>query len=75
MGVSENKVPPYFGVLITSSLLFRVLYYGPLFSETYPRRPNITLDQMPERDVSQRVDAKELIRPWPFSGGLVGSNG
>ena len=25
---------PYFGVLIIRILLFRVLYYGPLFSET-----------------------------------------
>ena len=25
---------PYFGVLITRILLFRVLYWGPLFSET-----------------------------------------
>ena len=25
---------PYFGVLVTGILLFRVLYWGPLFSET-----------------------------------------
>ena len=33
MGVSEIRVP-YFGVLIIRILLFRVLYQGPLFSET-----------------------------------------
>ena len=33
MGVSEIRVP-YFGVLIIGVLLFRVLYWGPLFSET-----------------------------------------
>ena len=34
MGVSENSGAPYFGVLIIRILLFRVLYEGPLFSET-----------------------------------------
>ena len=30
---------PYFGVLIIRILLFRVLYWGPLFSETPPPPP------------------------------------
>ena len=34
MGVSEFLGVPYFGVLILRILLFRVLYWGPLFSET-----------------------------------------
>ena len=34
MGVSNNKGVPDFGVLIISILLFRVLHWGPLFSET-----------------------------------------
>ena len=34
LGVSENGGVPYFGVLIIRILLFRVLYWGPLFSET-----------------------------------------
>ena len=34
LGVSENKVYLYFGVLIIRILLFRVLSDGPLFSET-----------------------------------------
>ena len=34
MRVSENEGAPYFGVLIMGILLFRVLYSGPLFSET-----------------------------------------
>ena len=34
MGVSENWGTPYFGVLRIRILLFRVLYLGPLFSET-----------------------------------------
>ena len=34
MGVSNNKGVPYFGVLIMRILLFRVLHWGPLFSET-----------------------------------------
>ena len=33
MGVSENR-GTYLGVLIIRILLFRVLCYGPLFSET-----------------------------------------
>ena len=34
MGVSDNRGVPYFGVLIIRILLVRVLYLGPLFSET-----------------------------------------
>ena len=33
MGVSENRGVPYFRVLINRILLFRVLYWGPLFPE------------------------------------------
>ena len=32
-GFPKNRVP-YFGVLVIRVLLFRVLYLGPLFSET-----------------------------------------
>ena len=39
-GVSENTGLPYFGVLIIRILLCRVLYEGPLFSET-PIRVNV----------------------------------
>ena len=50
MGVSENRGVAYFGVLIIRILSFRVLYWGPLFSETPiytaimelgPERPSI----------------------------------
>ena len=34
MGVSENQGYLILGVLVTRILLFRVLYLGPLFSET-----------------------------------------
>ena len=34
MGVAENYGVSYFGVLIIRTLLFRVLYWGLLFSET-----------------------------------------
>ena len=34
MGVSENWGDLIFGVLIVRILLLRVLYHGPLFSET-----------------------------------------
>ena len=34
LGASENRGVPYFGVLTIRILLFRVLYEGPLFSET-----------------------------------------
>ena len=34
MGVSENKGYLNLGVLIIRILLFKVLYWGPLFSET-----------------------------------------
>ena len=34
MGVSEKLAVPYLGVLIIRITLFRVLYCGPLFSET-----------------------------------------
>ena len=40
-GVYKNMGLPYFGVLIIRILLFRALYWGPLFSETrifMPRR-------------------------------------
>ena len=30
----KNRGVPYFGVLIIGILLFRVLYWGPLFSQT-----------------------------------------
>ena len=33
-GSSENRGFPYFGALIIRILLVRVLYWGPLFSET-----------------------------------------
>ena len=33
LGVSENEGYLFWGVLIIRILLFRVLYYGPLFSE------------------------------------------
>ena len=34
MGLSENKGVPSFGVRLIRILRFRVLYRGPLFSET-----------------------------------------
>ena len=34
MGVFRKLEVPYFGILIVRILLFRVLYEGPLFSET-----------------------------------------
>ena len=44
MGVSENRGIPYFGVLMIRILLFRVLYWGPLFSETPIRILILDLD-------------------------------
>ena len=43
MGDPENQGVPYFGVLRTKILLFRVLYWGPLFRKLSYFKTHMTL--------------------------------
>ena len=54
MGVSENRGYLYFRVLIRRILLFRVLYWGPLFSRT---------SHIPEAELPTKASATATSAP------------
>ena len=65
-GSFRNVGVPHFGVLIIRILLFRVLYLGPLFSETptYSDPPKYTLNILspyPDPRVSKAVASKGVV--------------
>ena len=65
MGVSENRGVPYFRVLINRILLFRVLYWGPLF----PEIPTYTCGLLDRRASNPRG----FSRLWSWSSRHVHS--